>query len=222
MKYLSPPPQQALLDSYNLIQSKRLTVHQFMEIFEWSRFDPRLAELLVLYLKDNWSNWNPLEINKFLKKTPSPAVLKVLAAHSALILKGQERKVFNSWIDCCFYQVEKKNEWNTFYIGQYGFGSHLLKEEAFESIPLFSKWGYYAKTPIIDFSMDSNKPQKTLIPKSERLKKLKLLLKQKKQIKVHDYIALLENKISRRTAELDLKSVTRKSGNTKGSTYRLK
>lgn len=222
MKYLSPPSQQVLLESYNLIQSKKLTIRKFMEIFEWSRFDPRLAELLVLSLKDNWSSWNPLVINKLLKLTPSSAVLKVLAAHVLLLLKGEERKVFNSWIDCCFYQVDKKKEWSVFYIGQFGFGSHLLKEEAFESIPLFTKWGYYAKTPIIDFSVDSRKTHKTLIPKSVRLKKLKYLFKQKKKIRVHDYIVFLENKISRRTAELDIQSIARKSGNTKGATYRLR
>lgn len=222
MKYLPPPSQQALLESYNLIQSKKMTVHRFMEIFEWSRFDPRLAELLVQSLKENWPNWNPLEINKLLKLSLSPAVLKVLAAHVLLLLKGQERKVFTSWIDCCFYQVEKNKDWSVFYIGQFGFGSHLLKEEVFESIPLFTKWGYYAKTPIIDFTIDSRKPQKTLIPKSVRLKKLKHLFKQKKKIRVHDYIIFLENKISRRTAELDIKSIARKSGNTKGATYRLR
>jgi len=220
MKYPSPPTQKDLLGAYNLIQSKRLTAKKFMEIFEWSRFDPRLAEILVLSLRDHWSDWNPFEINHLLQKSHSPLILKVLGAHVTLLLKGQDRKVFNSWMECCFYKVEATADWSLFYIGQFNFGSSLLKEEAFESIPLFTNWGYYGKTPMIDFSMDSKVSQKTLVPKPERIKKLKQLLSRKKQIRVHDYMALLENKISRRMAELDIKEFARKSGNTKSSTYR--
>lgn len=206
--------------AYNQYQSNNISLNLFLETFEWCRYDPRLGEILIQTLKDFWPQWNPLEISQKLKGHSWPQVWGVLGSHVFLLLSPSDRSVFLSWLDCCFYQVSFNKEWSTFFIGVFKFGGKSLKNEAFDSIPLYLKWGYYGKTPMIPINPQSFKY--TLIPKRQRLEKLKELFHIKKRIRLQDYREYLDFKISKRTAELDLKQWSKKSGQTKGASYIFK
>ncbi len=216
----SPPTLNELTQAYNSFQLNKVTLDLFLQTYQWCRYDPRLGELLVYALKEHWANWNPLDISNKIKFHPWPQVLGVLGEHVRLLLPKTERHFFASWINCCFYHVSWEPDGSLFHIGLFKFGGKLLQREAFDAISLYLKWGFYAKTPMINFRSQPNLSRRTLIKKSDRLIKLKELFTFKKKIRVKDYIEFLDSKISKRTAELDLSHWATKIGDTKGSVYK--
>lgn len=214
-----PPSLSQLVEAYNTLQLKRFSLVEYLRISEWARFDPRLAGILVVCLKDHWQDWNPFAIRDGLRNHPWPGVFGVLSEHVALQLNGLERKAFQNWIGLCFFGVPIQKENSLFYIGLYRFGGPFLKEEAFDSIALFSKWGFLGKSPILGVRRSGIKIRKTFLTPSQRFEKINKLFETKKRIRVQDYLAALSFQISKRTAEMDLKKWARKVGNTKGAYY---
>lgn len=216
------PGMAELVAVYNKYQLNEMDIDSFFDSYGWCRFDPRLGELLIYFIKQNWNFWNPFDVANYLKSSPWPQVFGVLGSHVALLLLREERQVFLKWLDCCFYHVPLQKEWSTFFIDIFKFGGKQLKNEAFDSISLYLQWGYYAKHPMIQFALATPTSQRTLIKKEQRLEKLTNLFQLKKRIRVQDYIEFLDYKISKRTAEIDLSQWANKTGQTKGATYTLR
>lgn len=213
------PTTEKLISIYNHYQSNKVNLNYFLNSYYWCRYDARLGELLIEFMKNNWTYWNPFEVARQLKHHQWPQVFGVLGGHVALLLTKGEKKTFLKWLDCCFYQVSFEKEMSVFFIGVFKFGGKQLRNEAFDSIALYSKWGYYAKTPMVNFRFLSSNPKRTFIKKEQRLEKLKDLFAIKKRIRIQDYIEYLDYKVSKRTAELDLNRWANKTGETKGATY---
>lgn len=220
MKCLSSRPTiNELTKVYNSIQENKVSLELFLSSYQWCRYDPRLGEMLVEVLKTYWSDWNPMKISKVIREHRWPQVLGVIGEHASLLLPSSERRYFLNWLGCCFYKVNWKSDGSLFHIGLYKFGGKLLKCEALEAIPLYSKWGFYAKNPMINIGPNQKLNRRTLIKRTERFAKLNELFQLKKSIQVSDYMKFLDFKISRRTAELDLSHWARKKGQTKGARY---
>jgi hypothetical protein len=148
-----------------------------------------------------------------------PMTWGVLVDHLLLLNPASVRPIIKKWRDCCLSGI-KKGPSENFFIGLHAFAGKIQKEEAFQAIALYKKWGYLSRDPIIP--LQRNKPQfkNTLMSKAQRLQKLKVFLKTNKTFSIHDYISLLEGKVSIRIAEMDLKELTHRHGNTRAALYR--
>lgn len=218
------PSEQDLVHAYNEFQKGTVSLDSFMLKFEWCRYDPRLGQLLIQYLNSHWRQWNPFDVAHHLQNSEWPGVFGVLCSHVGLTLPLKVRKPFTAWQRCCLSQIRTKKEWSLFFIGINSFGGKLQKTEAFDSIPLYSQWGYFGKTPMVSIQTPNKRSliNRTLLSKDVRHQKLMALFKTKRRICISDYLEYLEFRVSIRTAELDLKHWARKSGNTKGARYTLK
>lgn len=215
------PQQKELLKKYNLFQSGKGSSHEFIKSLSWCRMDPRLGEILIIYLRDHWSEWNATELSTLVAKLPWPWVFGVLCSHVELILNKSDLKTFRLWRDCALSKIEKNMEYSVFFIGVYSFAGKQMKSEVIESLSLYSRWGYYGQTPMIPLRSSEKEVDKTLISKHQRKAKLLELFQMKRRISVSDYLEFLDQKVSKRIGENDLKTWARKSGNTKGTTYTL-
>jgi hypothetical protein len=69
MKGLSAIPSEAdLLDAYNFLQNPNAQTASLPEArlvlwFQWTRFDPRLGEILCIFLLNHWRSLDPLKLN---------------------------------------------------------------------------------------------------------------------------------------------------------------
>jgi hypothetical protein len=217
---LQVPTQNDLICAYNLLQQHRsIDISQLVLFCCWSRFDPRLGQLTIEHLSTHWSKLNPLKVNLRLLKSPMPMTWGVLVDHLLLLESASNRPTIKKWRDCCLSNI-KKGPSENFFIGLHAFAGKAQKEEAFNSLPLYKKWGYLSKDPMIPLTRNQLQCKKTLMSKSQRLQKLKVFLKSNKTFSIHDYISLLEGKVSLRTAEMDLKKFAHRYGNTRASLYR--
>ena len=114
----------------------------------------------------------------------------------------------------------KKTTSENYFIGLHAFGGKAQKEEAFQAISLYKKWGYLSKDPMIPLQRKQNKFKNTLISKPVQLQKLKVLLKRNRTFNIHDYISFLDGKVSIRIADMDLKIFAHRRGNTRAALYK--
>jgi len=213
-KVRAPSPQN-LLKVYNKFQMGSAALADLMLNFEWVRFDPRLGEILISYIKSNWSQWNPMDVQQALPTKEWPQVFAVLCEHVHLLLHGAHKKKFKAWMDCTLAGTQPATA-QLFSGYNYAFGGKLSAQEAFNSLKIYKRWGYYSATPLIAVPP----AQQTLLKKKQRQLLLKELVEKKPRISVNDYINHLGGNVSRRVAELDLSIALRKSGKTRGSTYK--
>lgn len=217
------PPQKNLVSTYNQFQMKTASLDLFLQSYQWCRFDPRFGEILIHFINENWRNLNPLVLSTEIANDQWPQVFGVLCSHVSLIINKKYRKAFSAWVDCCLCEVANLNkDWSTFFIGIYSFGGNLQKKEVFEGIKLYSKWGYWGKTPMIEISKASVNLKPTILSAKIRRQKLAELFSIKKRIRVSDYRSYLEFQVSIRIAQLDLKKWARQLGKTRDATYTRK
>jgi hypothetical protein len=209
------PTPKDLLKAYNCLQSENDNLDYFLEIFQWARFDARLGEILVVSMKKGWTTWNPLDVGKRLVEYQWPEVFGVLGENVMLQLPRVERKKFGNWLKCCFNDVTLKKEWSIFSIGTFAFGGKLQRRQVDDTLVIYTRWGFYGDTPMVAGGYQT----RTIFEPTQRHKRLQDLFKLKRRISVADYILFLDNKITKRTAELDLRRWATKNGNTRGATY---
>lgn len=211
------PSQKNLQKAYDLFQSRKAQWQDFLKYFQWVRFDPRLGEILIVYMDSHWQKLNPLDVQEDLEKTEWPQVFAVLGEHVKLNLPKAASHKFKAWFDCATANVEA-SPFQLFFIGLHPLGGKTTQNEVFHSLTLYRRWGFFS-AHLMRNKARSLKPSQTLMKKSLRLKRLQELLASKRSITVNEYIAFIGGAVSRRVAELDLKSVCKKRGQTKGSTY---
>lgn len=217
---LQIPTQNNLIVAYNLLQKCTSIDISHLVLFScWSRFDPRLGQLVIEHLRTYWRELNPLHVNLKLKESPMPMCWGVMVDHMLLLQPASDRQIIKNWRDCCLSGI-KKGPSENFFIGLHAFGGKAQKDEALQSISLYKKWGYLSRDPMIPLQRKQCKFKNTLMSKSQRLQKLKGLLKTNKTFNIHDYITFLEGKVSLRTAEMDLKELAHRHGNTRSALYR--
>jgi len=168
---------------------------------EWSRFDPRLLEVLVQYALDHWKDLNPQRLRALTKKMETPQTMGVIATFvQTANPQDTELILFWNYITEGLKPVESQYYFRDLYLP----GSGLAQRAARESLYEFKKWGFLGRERLI---IDPT-TKKTIGTWDQvaRLNILKRLLGNQKKLQISDYLEALKHSISRQQALLDLKA----------------
>lgn len=199
------PTSDELLHAYNQLQSPGNSISSFdLALWsQWTRLDPRLAEILVDWMERNWRTLPPALLHEALLRQPWPQVFGVLLEHTAVRLKNsQVRKQFHLWYQCTMLDVEPSSG-GQFYIGLRKFSGQEMRKDSELSLRAYLKWGYLGRDLIQN---KSSKQVRTLIPRKSRLGVLEEMMRTHSRFQVKDYLEVLEGKIHPRQAERDLRN----------------
>src|SRR4030081_1425871 len=61
---------------------------------QWTRFDPRLAEIWVKAILSAWKRLNPVGLNRSLKDQPWPNAAGVLLQFAASAIPSKQKEIF--------------------------------------------------------------------------------------------------------------------------------
>lgn len=215
------PNKKDLEKSYFQLQHKKIVSESDIVLFsQWSRFDARLAEVVVHFLSMHWMLLHPIKIHLELKKQPWPATFGVLCEFSEKSITSA-RKLWKCWKKTVLNEIKPADS-EQFFIGLQRLGSPTMLQNAEMPINEYSKWGYLSRE--ILFNKPKLKTFKTHSFSFEvRYKILMKLLTQNKRITISDYLLAIDHSISKRTAERDLSKIksVKKFGNTKGTYYSI-
>lgn len=167
--------------------------------FDCVRHDPRLLSVLILFLKDHYSELNPYLLRQALKKNETPQTVGVIGEFAKQLNLDKELFYLFEYLTKGFSR--KNNE--LFFVGLHPIGSLKLQEVAAQSLKEYRKWGFLGiERPIIDLTT-----KKTIgsYGTSYRIHILKQLLKRNKKVTVSSYLEALHYTISRQQALYDLK-----------------
>lgn len=195
---------------------------------QWSRFDPRLAELWVKWISQHWNDTAPARLNESLRAQPWPAAAGVLLEET--LFTGQicrkERKFFRAWMGFAMVGIPPANG-EAFFIGQRGFARNLTRLDATRAEKSYRRWGYVGRERLINASTlcmePALSPRVTRMPRETRRLVLENLCQERDSFRVEDYLRALDGRVSRRMAEMDLRACARLKprGETRGRIYRV-
>jgi hypothetical protein len=213
------PSPKDLVKVYNRLQSERLTGRFLLSFFQWVRFDPRLGEIIVSKISQDWEGINPFYLHCHLAKTIWPSSMGVILDMAQLKIPAPKRTSYKVWKNCVQAELEPApNE--QFFIGLYAFAGAEIQKQVAHTNQIYQRWGYFGSDLFFNKSV-SLKNQKTLLKKSDRLNILRELSAQKSVLSVSDYLNALPAPVSRRVAELDLqRSGLRAYGKTQSRIYK--
>jgi len=195
------PPERQISKAYFNLQSAEqdLSEIQISLYSQWSRLDPRLAEILIKHLSLYWKKYHPIKLNAAIRSQIWPAVLGVLLNHVPFYHQQKkthwtEENLFKKWSDCVMDSViPAKNE--IFLIDIYKPGSKFLYKEAFHSTKIYKQYGYLGTELLINKAQPA---QKTLIPLNQRKIILNELVKKSTTLTVQEYLSELNFQIHRK------------------------
>ena len=221
MKGLQAIPQaKELLAAYERLQfSGDLTPEELARFSQWSRFDPRLAEIWVAAVLRHWESVNPIAMHDKLREHPWPAVVGVLLDFVKKDVTEARRRLFDAWSQAVIADVERAN-WEQFFIGLRAPGGKLMVEDATYSLSEYKRWGYLGREILFNKAVARTRPGGSLAPDTrERI--LRELIGQRGRLTVALYWTTIGKVISRRQAERDLAAcrLLRAEGRTKGRVF---
>jgi hypothetical protein len=213
----------ALLKFYNLLQSKTANLDEtfYVTVAEKTRTDPRLAELVIERLSQDWYKLNPMRIRELNLKSRQPQTLAVLLEHVQLLENLAPRTnhpPFNYFFKLITHGLGPV-PYQSYTVGLYKIGGRQQFKKAQIPHPLFAKWGYYEN----ELFLKKQTKEKTTLDANTRKQILKNLIKEKVEFKVSDYIRACRGAIHRRQAERDLKVFfkLKTRGRTRAKVYKL-
>ena len=167
--------------------------------FEWVRYDPRLLSILIIYLKDHYSELNPYALRQLIIKNDSPQTVGVVGEFLKQINDDLELKFMVDYL--AWGLLPRHNE--LFFIGLHPIGSKIIEKTATKSLKEYRKWGFLGiEKPIVDLTT-----KKTIGSYETSYRKiiLKKLLERNKKTTLSTYLEALNRSISRQQALYDLK-----------------
>lgn len=212
-----------IVSAMNKLQGKLLSEKELVKILPLCRFDIRLAETFILFLSQNWKLLNGFALNDALRSQLWSNALGVLLEQvGTLLIPKDELQNFTRWKRLVLFQIKPANS-EFFWIGLDVFAGKRMKRSVENSIKAYTTWGYLGDELLINKSY-FKKSFKTQLSSRMRMALLKQLAQTKSHFYLHDYLEVLEGKVQRRVAELDLQKANflRKIGNTKSRYYKLK
>lgn len=162
---------------YHLIQMHPLNVspREISQLFDRSRMDPRLMEILTEYLRDFWWTLDPIALNKAVKKARFPFVMKaalILILEHCEILES-EKLEFIGWFQKAVSGIKNPAP-QLLYVGVFPIGSKTLQHQVEGALPSLLGFNLILK----DLPFNKGKPGvlkgKTQIPQN-RINELDLL-----------------------------------------------
>lgn len=131
-----------------------LSERDVAQALDKSRFDPRLMEIMTEFIRDYWWALGPSQLNKLVKKSKSPFVIKGITSVILDLcqMHPQERLQFADWVYYSTRGIKDPNP-QLLYIGVIPFGQSLLRETK-EALPSFLKHNLITK----DLPFNKGKP----------------------------------------------------------------
>jgi hypothetical protein len=209
MRGLIEAPTFASLErAYAALQSSTAISAEELGLWsQWSRFDPRLAELFVAFLAARWKTADWVSLRGVLETQPWPTAFGVLAENALAgnLLPRSERSMFRRWNATILTGLARgRNE--LFFFGTRKIGGREMFRDAAESAVTYLRWGYLGR----DLLVSKANPRafasrgKTLVPAPARKRLLDELARTRTRFTIGDYQSALDYGVSRRQAELDL------------------
>lgn len=199
-----------------------LDLHLLALYTQWTRFDPRLAEICVLFFVRHWKELLPLKLREELLKQPWPGACAVLLEFSQRdFLESKEKQSFKNWRTLVTQGFPKSNE-EQYFIGLRPIASIGMVDDARLSLAEYRKWGFLAREVLFNKQkLPSGRGRTHTIEPAVRREILKELLRARHRVTAVEYQEELGQAISLRQAERDLKScaLLRPRGNTRGRTW---
>ena len=169
---------------------------------DWSRFDPRLLEILVEYGLNHWQKIRPQLLREKMKAMETVQTVGVVASFiKSARPDDKELQAFWGYVTFDLNPVASQ-----FYFRDlYAPGGNLARRAASETLAELKEWGFLARERIIVDSA-TKKTVGTWDQKS-RLNILKRLFSKQHHLQISDYLEELHHSISRQQALNDLKSL---------------
>lgn len=165
-------------------------------LISWARFDPRLAEIWVEYLKTHWAKILPMEMRRLVLESPSPAACGVLLEFCE---PQKDHALFKYWKKIITLALPKaENE--LFFIGLRQIGGAEMERDVIWATREYTRWGYLGRENL------GGKARPLHLPKPLRYKILQDLLRSRPRISTRDYQNALGGNLSMRQLERDLNS----------------
>lgn len=214
------PSLSDLQNAYALLlppYKKNVPIRKLIKLIYFSRFDPRLAEIIVVYFSHQWKSYPPFEIQEELSKRNLDSTFGVLLEFSESMLAKSRPALFESWKKLVLHQGKKKGGNEQFFIGVWPLASARMLEMAEFSTREYERWGFLGGANLCPKSMRMNFSPAT------RKRILTSLLKTKKDISAKEYWLAIGRCVSLRQAERDLLNQEKVSarGYTRNRRYRL-
>ena len=196
----SIPSFEELEKYYSLLlpnQQKLIPIAKIVECVHFCRFDPRLAELVVVYFSKRWREYAPLELGEDLSNNRLSARFGVLLEFSGKILHESERELFRNWKNMVVHKATPA-EGEQYFIGLWPIGSSRMAESAEFSSGEYEKWGYLGRAILCP------KSEQMYFSKTTRKRILESMLQTQKQFSAKEYWEAIGRSVSLRQAERDL------------------
>lgn len=196
--------------AYDKLLTKKVSPREVAQYSQWCRFDPRLGEIWITFLLQQWKTIPPISLNTEILALPWPAAVGVLLEFA----KKKGDSVFCAWCEIVLSGVTPVSG-EQFFIGLRQLGGVLMLEDAQFGSEEYRRWGYLAREPLL-----AKEPQ-VVFSKETRREILKSLLAQSNRIRTRDYWEATGRSQSLRQAERDLKEsdLIRCYGKTKSRYY---
>jgi hypothetical protein len=159
-----------------------------------------------------------LDVNSGILKLAWPESAGPVFEHVRLALPKGKHVLFDSWRDCAMAGI-RPGPWQLYWIGLFAIGKSAMTREVEQGNRLFGRWGYYASDIVMSKALRQNLDL-TVVNKLHRFNILAKLFQVHTSLTVNDYMFAIENRISRRTAQMDLANFAKATG--KGFTRRRK
>ncbi len=166
---------------------------------QWSRLDPRLAELIVEYLFSAWKSIDPMALRRALLQLPWAAAFAALCEFVLIRIESEseDSRLFHKWADliCEGFPCGSDEQ---FFIGLRQIGGKEMELDARFPLHAYQKWGYLARENLV------HRQARAGFSKATRLNILEDLMARLPRIRTQDYVQALEGSVSDRQAQRDL------------------
>lgn len=168
----------------------------------WSRYDPRLLEVLINYAKRQWSNWNPYGLRQILMNNPDPQTfLVVLNFIKTDAPQDLELARYCDYVSGGFSAMSPQ----LYFYGLADPGSRLMFKSAEEPVQEFLDWGFLSRMrPVVHEDGKRREIGHWSLP--ARKNRLSHIVNEQKHVTISEYLKALDHCISRPQALLDLKA----------------
>ncbi|MBI1860379.1 MAG: hypothetical protein HYR96_05620 [Deltaproteobacteria bacterium] len=166
----------------------------------WTRFDPRLAEIWVASVSRGWPEIHPMEINRAALASPWPATLGVLLEFTRSLVEtdSQLRDSFRHWRALAVQGIPPAKS-ELYFLGLRALGSDASREDAALSTTEYDHWGYLGRENLLA------KKGTSRLSKDKRKTILAQFARDRKRVKTSDYWNAVGRCITRRQAEREIK-----------------
>ncbi len=214
------PDHKNLLRAYSLLQTRKsaLTEPQLLLYSQWTRFDARLMEQLIVHIARFWREFSVIRLNTGISKQVWPQCLAV-CLEQGLILVNKDKRLYKNWVKAVLTGV-RVAPYQSYFIGIRSFASEYSRVAAASPVRAFSKWGFAESE--LQINKITTYPSESFSSVSrENLLKKHMSQSKEARFQLIKYLELCKFSISRRQAQRDLKSFRwiKAFGSTKGRFY---